>query len=105
MAKRKTTDAIAIIDRRFFRNRKARAELEEARAGAEIARAIYALRADAGLTQAELARLVGTSRPVISRLESDDYRGHSLSMLRRIAAVLDRRVEIRFVPRARRSAA
>jgi hypothetical protein len=35
-------------------------------------------------------------------LEDADYEGHSLSMLRRIAAALSQRVEIRFVPAARR---
>lgn len=95
--KSKTTDAVEVLRRRHFTTKKAKAELEEARAGAEIARRIYELRTKAGLTQAELARLVGTSRPVISRLENDDYDGHSLSMLRRIASALNKRVEIRFV--------
>jgi DNA-binding XRE family transcriptional regulator len=98
--KSKTSDATDIIRRKYFKTRKANAELEEARAGAEVARQIYKLRIDAGLTQAELARLVGTSRPVISRLEDADYEGHSLSMLRRIAAVLGKRVEIKFVSNA-----
>jgi transcriptional regulator with XRE-family HTH domain len=57
------------------------------------------------MSQKRLAELVGTTPSVISRLESDDYRGHSLAMLRRIAAALDRRVEVRFVPiRGARSA-
>jgi hypothetical protein len=34
---------------------------------------------------------------VISRLEDADYDGHLLAMLRRIAAALNKRVEIRFV--------
>ncbi len=97
MAKKRTADAIEILNRRFYKTKKAQALLEEARAGAEIARRIYKLRTDAGLTQAQLAKLVSTSRPVITRLEDDDYSGHSLSMLRRIAAALDKRVEIRFV--------
>ena len=33
---------------------------------------------------------------MISRLEDADYSGHSLAMLRRVAAALGRRVEIRF---------
>jgi len=41
---------------------------------------------------------VGTTPSVISRLDDDDYDGHSLAMLRRIAAALNKRVEIRFVP-------
>jgi hypothetical protein len=42
--------------------------------------------------------MIGTTASVISRLEDADYEGHSLAMLRRIAAALDKRVEIRFVP-------
>ena len=107
MAQRKTGDAVDIIKKRFYQDRPGRqASLEEARATAAVARELYALRARAGLTQAELARLVGTSRTVISRLENDDYQGHSLAMLRRVAGALDMRVEVRFVPasRKRRSA-
>ena len=97
MAKKKTSNAIEILDRRFGKTQKAKEALEEARAGADIARRIYKLRTDAGLTQAQLATLVATSRTVITRLEDDDYEGHSLSMLRRVAAALSKRVEIRFV--------
>ena len=96
--KRATSDAVSILHRRYYRGNPRRlAELENARAGAEVARRIHKLRTDAGLTQKELAELVGTSHSVISRLEDDDYRGHSLAMLRRIAAALNKRVEIRFV--------
>ena len=51
-----------------------------------------------GLTQQELADLVGTTASSICRLESADYEGHSLPMLRKVAFVLGQRVEIRFVP-------
>ena len=95
--KRKTTDLLEILDDRHYRTRSARARLH-AQASAEVARQIYALRKETGLTQRELAELVGTQDSVISRLENDDYRGHSLSMLPRIAAALGKRVEIRFVP-------
>jgi DNA-binding XRE family transcriptional regulator len=93
-----TKNAIHAIQRRHFRTKESRAGLEEARAGAEIARRVFELRSEAGLTQAELAKVVGTSRTVITRLEDDDYTGHSLSMLRRVAGALHKRVEIRFVP-------
>lgn len=74
------------------------AAYEEHLANAEIARKIYDLRSAAGLSQRELAKRVGTSASVICRLEDADYDGHSLSMLQRIAAALDKRVQIRFVP-------
>ncbi|MBI1387334.1 MAG: helix-turn-helix domain-containing protein [bacterium] len=72
--------------------------LEQERANAEIARNICDLRKEAGLTQQELADRVGTSRTVIVLLENADYEGHSLSMLRRIAAALNRKVVLEFVP-------
>ena len=68
---------------------------------AEIGRKIYKLRTEAGLTQQELADRVGTSKSAICRLEDADYEGHSLSMLKRIADALDKRVEIRFLPARR----
>src|SRR5688572_4589411 len=101
MAKQRkpTTDAVEILHRRYYEGRPERlAALEEERANAEIARKIYALRTKAGLTQRQLAKLVGTSASAICRLEDADYEGHSLAMLRRIAAALDKRVEIRFLP-------
>jgi DNA-binding XRE family transcriptional regulator len=101
-----TSDAVEILHRRYFEGRPVRlAELEEERANAEVARKIYQLREAAGLTQAQLAKLVGTTASVISRLEDSDYQGHSFSMLRRIAAALNKRVEIRFVPAGRRKLA
>ena len=64
---------------------------------ARVAKKLYQLRTQAGLTQKELADRVDTTASVISRLEDADYEGHSLSMLRRIADALDQKVEIRFV--------
>ncbi|MCI0455637.1 MAG: helix-turn-helix domain-containing protein [Gemmataceae bacterium] len=93
-----TTDAVEILHRRYFEGKpEMLAMLEEERANDEIARKIYELRTKANLTQRQLAKLVGTTASVICRLEDADYEGHSLAMLRRIAAALDRRVEIRFV--------
>ncbi len=97
--KRTTTEAVEILHRRFYKGNPERMKsLAECRANDEIARGIYSLRTKAGLTQAQLAKLVGTTASVICRLEDADYEGHSVAMLRRIAAALDRRVEIRFLP-------
>ena len=101
MAKKRrkpTSDAVEVLHRRYYERHPERlASLEEERANLDIACRIYDLRNKAGLTQKELAKLVGTTPSVISRLEDADYEGHSLSMLRRVAAALDKRVEIRFV--------
>ena len=94
----KTSDAIDILHRRYVRGdvRKL-AELEAIRADNAVARKICDLRMKAGLSQRDLAKMVGTSASAICRLEDADYEGHSLAMLNRIAEALDRRVEIRFV--------
>lgn len=99
-----TTDGVEIVYQRLYEGKPDRIKgLEEARANDEIARKILLLRTKAGLTQAQLGKLIGTTASVICRLEDADYEGHSLAMLRRIAAALNQRVEIRFVP-IRRSA-
>ena len=101
--KRPTTDAVEILHRRYYRGRQARlVALERARAEDSAARKIAALRAEAGLTQRQLAQRVGTTASVICRLENADYEGHSLAMLQRIATALDRRVEIHFVQTSKR---
>jgi ribosome-binding protein aMBF1 (putative translation factor) len=74
---------------------------EQALFDTEIASLIYHLRAKAGLSQRALATKVGTTASVICRLEDADYEGHSLVILRRVAAALGKRVEIRFVPAAK----
>ncbi len=80
------------------------ASFEEELAAADVASQIYKLRTRARLSQRQLAAKVGTTASVICRLEDSDYEGHSLSMLRRIAAALGRHVKIVFVPPARRRA-
>src|SRR5437879_5431975 len=97
-----TSDALAIIDRKFFAGRPERqALLEEERAKASVGRQIRELRTEAGLSQRALAQRVGTTASVICRLEDADYEGHSLAMLNRIAAALSKRVEVRFVQTSR----
>jgi ribosome-binding protein aMBF1 (putative translation factor) len=64
----------------------------------EAAQLIHDMRTKAGLSQRELARKIGTSASAINRLECDDYRGHTVAMVRRIAAALNRRLELRAVP-------
>ena len=101
--KKPTRDAVEILHRRYYEGKPERLTgLEKARANNQVALKIAALRTQAGLSQRQMARLVGTTASVICRLEDADYEGHSLAMLNRIAAALNRRVEIRFVPAERR---
>jgi ribosome-binding protein aMBF1 (putative translation factor) len=81
------------------------AAFEEELAASDIANQLYNLRRRARLSQRQLAAKVGTTASVICRLEDSDYEGHSLSMLKRIAAALGREVKIVFVPPRRRRVA
>src|SRR5712692_6447495 len=98
---KKTTDAIAILDRMAGESPELRRLTAEARVNAAVAQLIYAARTKAGLSQAELAERIGTRQSVISRLEDAAYEGHSLNLLQRIAAALGQSVEIRFLPAAK----
>lgn len=104
MAKKKTKPDVLqyLHDRYIGTNPKRQASLEAERMNLDIACKIYDLRTKAGLSQRALANRIGTSAANICRLENADYQGHSLSMLRRIAAALEMRVDVRFLPLSRK---
>jgi hypothetical protein len=65
-----TTDALEIIHRRYYAGRPRRMRgLSEAMANDDVARKLYRLRVEAGLSQRELAKLAGTTASVICRPE------------------------------------
>ncbi len=64
----------------------------------DVALQLTALREEAGLSQSQLARVLKTTQQQVSRLESPTYEGHSLSMLRRVAAALHARVRVVLEP-------
>ena len=72
--------------------------IEKEKKRLEIAEQIYAIRTKAKLSQQQLAKKVGTTQSVISRLENAEYSGHTLSMLNKIAMALGHEVEVRLVP-------
>ena len=72
-------------------------EVKAAYDALEPAFQIARLRIERGLTQAQLAELVGTKQPSIARLERGTSEP-SLAFLRKLAAALGMRVEINFVP-------
>jgi transcriptional regulator with XRE-family HTH domain len=90
---KRTSDALALVEQLTGKSQEMADLVEQEQANLDIARKIYEPR-----TKAKLARKVGTTQSVISRLEDADYDGHSLQMLRRIASALEKRVEIHFLP-------
>ena len=74
------------------------ARYERAGEAWDVALQLAALREQAGLSQRQLARKLKTTQQQVSRLESPSYEGHSLSMLRRVAAALHARVRVVLEP-------
>ena len=62
----------------------------------QIAAQIIEIRKVHNLSQAELAKLAGTSQPAVARLESGSYEGYSMKTLRKIAAVFGMTLDIIF---------
>ena len=93
----KIKNALKIIDSMVSQDKKLRDLIAEETINVRIARMIHDARSKAGLTQKELAKLIGTTQSVIARLEDADYEGHSLNLLNRIATALNKRVDIRFL--------
>ncbi|MFN6536964.1 MAG: helix-turn-helix transcriptional regulator [Nostoc sp. EkiNYC01] len=96
---KKTNDALKIIKRMMKEDPELQEMVRESSINAQVSQIIYDARKEAGLTQQQLADLVGTTQSVIARLEDADYEGHSLSILARIAAVLNQKIEIKMSPK------
>jgi transcriptional regulator with XRE-family HTH domain len=96
MAKKRTRNFGDVIRAKLAANPELAKAVEEESFNSDIAQQVYDLRTGAKLTQKELADLVGTQQSVISRIEDADYDGHSLMMLKRIAAALNRRLRVDF---------
>ena len=95
---KKTSDALKIINNMIKDDPELQQMVRESSLNARVAQIIYNARKDANFTQQQLADLIGTTQSVIARLEDADYEGHSLSMLARIAAALNQRLEIKMLP-------
>jgi transcriptional regulator with XRE-family HTH domain len=70
------------------------AELEKLDPGYQVAR----LRIKLGLTQAQLAEIVGTKQPSIARLENGEG-SPSLSFLEKVARALGAEVKVSLIPK------
>jgi ribosome-binding protein aMBF1 (putative translation factor) len=68
-----TSSALKIIGRSIDKDPELLAMLKDSSVNAQVSMIIYDVRKQAGLTQRQLADLVGTTRSVIARLEDADY--------------------------------
>jgi len=74
-----------------------KAYYQEERQALNLAMKIAKLREKKGLSQQQLAKLMGTSQQAISRIESGEYEGFTLKTLEKIAEATGTRVKIEFI--------
>ncbi len=67
----------------------------------ELSESLIKAREKAGITQAELAKKLGTKQPALSRLESGGFRKATVETLKKIADALDVRLVIKLQPKKR----
>ena len=70
---------------------------QEERQALKLAMKITTLREKKGLSQQQMAKLMGTSQQAISRIESGEYEGFTLKTLEKIAEATGTKVKIEFV--------
>lgn len=88
---------IAELKKKLMANPEFRAEYEKADAEFSLIEALVRARSNANLSQAELAKKIGTTQSAIARLEGGGV-SPSLSTLRRYAQATGSKLEINLTP-------
>jgi len=96
--KRRKDDLDRLIEKALKIDPSLKDGMEKAGRAWDIAFQIYDLRKKAGLTQTQLAKLVGTKQSNIARIESADYTGYTFKTLEKVTKALRAKLEIRIVP-------
>lgn len=98
--RRKKDDLDRLTEKLLKQDPSLKEEFEKADRAWDIAFQMYDLRKKSGLTQTQLAKLVGTRQSNIARIESADYTGYTLKTLEKVAKALKARLEIKIIPQA-----
>ncbi len=96
--KRQKDDLDKLTEELFEQDPSLQEEFVRAEQAWDIAFQIRDLREQAGLTQKQLAELVGTKQSNIARIEDADYTGYTLKTLEKVTKALRARLEVRIVP-------
>ena len=73
------------VQERMKRSARFRRAYQRSLRQVDLAILVNQMREAAGMSQAELAKRISTSQPVIARLEDADYTAHSLKTIEKIA--------------------
>jgi ribosome-binding protein aMBF1 (putative translation factor) len=96
--KRQKDDLARLTEKLLEQDPSLQEEFVRAEQAWDIAFQIRDLREQAGLTQKQLAELVGTKQSNIARIEDADYTGYTLKTLEKVTKALRARLEVRIVP-------
>ena len=99
--KRKKDDLDRLEERLLKEDPSLKEEFEKADQAWDIAFQIHDLRKKGGLTQTQLAKLVGTRQSNIARIESADYTGYTFKTLEKVTNALKARLQVRIIPETR----
>lgn len=91
-----TRDATKILERMVGDDSELLLQIALSDLAADIAEQVYEARTERGLTQNELAEMVGTSQSAVARIENADYDGRSIRTLAKIARALKLRLQVNF---------
>jgi len=83
------------VKEKLFKNPEVKKEYNDLEISYNLKKQIIKLRQENGLSQKELAELIGTRQSVISRLESENS-NPSIKFLNKVAKALDKNLEIKF---------
>ncbi|KAB3529506.1 helix-turn-helix transcriptional regulator [Alkaliphilus pronyensis] len=83
------------VKKKLFQSSQVKKEYDDLKVLYDIKKEIIQLRISQGLSQKELAEIVGTQQSAISRLESGEY-NPSIEFLSKIAHALGKELQINF---------
>ena len=95
----KQKTAIVTYSDQLLQDGKFREAFEKEYGNLVISEKIAELRHNAHLTQGELAKRVSTTKSAICRYESNEYKGYSVSLLKKIASACGAELQISFKTR------
>ncbi len=99
MAKRKTL--MDEIHEELRGNRALNAVYQRELTRLQLADQIARVREKRKLSQAQLAKRIGTQQSAVARMEQSTYQGYTVATLAKIAAAVGKHLEVRFVPTGR----
>ncbi len=82
------------VKEKLLKNPEVKAEYEDLDVFYKVKRQLINLRKEKGLSQKELAEIIGTKQSAISRMENEKY-NPSVELLSKIAKAFDKELEIK----------